>query len=485
MSYQDLRAFLTDLSSRGLLVEIEEPLESPGELWAMLWELYERKGPAVKVRIKGHDIPLIANTFGSIDRWAMAAGLPLGAEESDYVDRFTKILESKSSYVEPIIVDTAPCKEIIKKGEEVDLHDFPILQWHHLDGGEFIDMGVVRTFDPDLGGNLGLYRMSILEKNVLKIVINAQQDIGLHAQRARARGENRMPCAITIGCDPAVILAAVTKIPPKKDEYEFAAAFREGKAVELVRCETNDLYVPASAEIVLEGEIVLDRVVEEGPFCEWPGYLEEPLMMPVVEINCITYRRDPLFITTTAGHPDSEEDCMRLINQISTFSSACKQRVTGFHAAALPRAGRGYTAVVAIKKRFPGFGKHAIMQVYGIPYITLIANNIIIVDEDIDPFNLEQVMWAISTRVDPERDVIIFPPTAIYPGNPASRYREMVWEKTGYTDVSVCSKMGIDATLKIFGKTEGHFRPAPIPVKPHPEWHQKVLANWDKYGFKE
>lgn len=326
--------------------------------------------------------------------------------------------------------------------------------------------------------------MSIYDKNVLTIVINAQQDIGIHAQRARARGENRMPCAITIGADPAVQIASVTKISVKNDEYEFAAAYKNGEPIKLVKCETNDLYVPASAEIVLEGEIVLDRVVKEGPLCEWPGYLEEPLMMPVVEINCITHRKDLIFITTTAGHPDSEEDSMRLITQMSTFSTACKQRVTGFKAASLPRAGRGYTAVVAIKKHFPGFGKHAIMQVYGIPYIALCANNIIIVDEDIDPSNLEQVMWAVSTRVDPERDVIIFPPAPIYPGNPAARYKEDRWSKTGYTDVSICSKMGIDATLKS-EVTEGHYRPKLVTVKPHPEWHQKVLANWKKYGFSD
>jgi 4-hydroxy-3-polyprenylbenzoate decarboxylase len=161
----------------------------------------------------------------------------------------------------------------------------------------------------------------------------------------------------------------------------------------------------------------------------------------------------------------------------------CRQRVTGFVRAGLPQAGRGYTAVVAINKRFPGWGKHAIAQVYSIPYIALTCNNIIIVDEDIDPHDSEEVMWALSTRVDPERDVVIFPPAGVNPLNPAARKRPVRFEATGITDVAVCSKMGIDATLKKFGELEDHYRPVAIPVRPNKQTYERVCAQWAEYGF--
>jgi 4-hydroxy-3-polyprenylbenzoate decarboxylase len=278
-------------------------------------------------------------------------------------------------------------------------------------------------------------------------------------------------------------MASVTKVNLKEDELRFASCFQGGKSVEIIRCETNDIHVPADSEIVLEGDLLLNEQVLEGPLAEYSGYFEERMTTLTMKIKCITHKRAPVFVTTTAGHVHSEEEVMRVIQQNATVHSLCRQRVTGFVRAGLPQAGRGYTAVVAINKRVPGWGKHAIQQAYSVPYIALQCNNIIVVDEDIDPLDGDQVLWALSTRVDPERDVIIFPPAGVNPLNPAARYRPQTFDPTKITDVAVCSKMGIDATLKVFGELEGHARPVSRPVKPNPQVYEKICAEWAQYGF--
>lgn len=484
MPFADLREFLSELERMGQLVHVSRDIQSGYEIFAIMWELSERQGPAfVAERVAGYDIPVVGNIMGTMDRWALAAGLPLGRSEAEYRDLFAEKMDPRS-WAEPRIVTSAPCQEVVKQGNDVDLYQFPILQWHPADGGRYITMPLVITHDERFGRNMGMYRVMLQGKDECSVMTTQAQDIGIHVGRALQQGKESIPCAIAIGADPALIIASATRLPIRADEYAFAGGLRGGEPVDIVRCVTSDLYVPATAEIVLEGDLMIRDTRPEGPFVEWMGYAEEPMVLPTFKVKCITHRKNPLYLTTTVGHERCEQTCIRQIPQMSSFLRECRERITGFRRAHLPISGRQYTAVISIEKRAPGWGKHAIMQAYSVPFVAAAVNNIIVVDDDIDPANLEQVFWAVSTRVDPERDVIIFPPAGVMPLNPAARRREKVFGPTGCTDHAVCSKMGIDATLKKFGEDEGHYRPAPVVGRPPADIWEKVKAAWESYGFK-
>ena len=483
VSISGLRSYMDELKSDRELVQLKKKIQKGDEVFSIMWRLNSTDGPAFQADVEGFDIPIVANLFGTKNRWARACGFPQNLEVSDYVERFMNLLLSKEKTAEPKVVADAACKEVKFTGAEIDMGRYPILRWHKNDGAPFITMGMVVTQDDKFGRNVGIYRVSVLNRNTLTVLTNANQDIGIHVSRARARGLASIPCAIVIGAEPAAYMAACTKLDLREDELKFASRFNDGKSIEIVKCDSSDIYVPASSEIVIEGDLQLNETVQEGPMSEWHGYHEEVMTTLFMNIKCITQRAKPVFVTTVAGHEHSEEEVMHVVQQQGSLNRQCKQRITGFVRAGCPQAGRGFTVVVAINKRFPGWGRHAIEQAYSIPYIALTANIIVIVDEDIDPHSSEEVMWALSTRVDPQRDVIIFPPTAVNPLNPASRKRPSVFETTGITDVSGCSKIGIDATLKKFGELEEHYRPVSVPVAPDKETYERVCAQWAEYGF--
>lgn len=425
-------------------------------------------------------MPMVTNLIGTMDRFAMACGFPRGESVQQYEKRFLECLNHKN-WRKPKLVETGPVKEVILKGEDVDLNKLPIFRWNSGDGGAYITQPVVITKDERFGSNAGIYRMMVHDRNHTGLMCNIFQDSGIHLGRARNAGKNRMDCAVVIGADPAIYEAAVTKLALNEDELEFAAALRGGEPVEVVKCETVDLEVPANAEIILEGELTVNETKMEGPFGEWMGYHEEGMNLPIFEIKCITMRHDAIFQTTTEGHPYGDAEKIRMVTQISSFKRSAKERITGFHDAWLPELGRGYSAVVAIKKRYPGWGRVALWQAFGMPYVASSANMVIVVDDDINPADLDQVMWALSTRVDPYYDVIVTQPVGTYALNPAASKRPAVFGPTGATDISYCSKLGIDATLKMAEERQG--RPAAIPVRPSPEMTELVKARWHEYGF--
>jgi len=310
---------------------------------------------------------------------------------------------------------------------------------------------------------------------------NIFQDQGIYLEKAKKAGKEKIPTAIAIGSDPSLYVAAVTKIPLSESEFTFASALRDGNPIEVVKCETVDLEVPATAEIILEGEISVTEKKLEGPYGEWMGYFEEEMLLPVFEIKCITHRRNPYYLTTIEGPAMGDAEILRMIPQISTFTVQARERITGFVDGWLPPSGRNYTAIISIRKRYPGWGKTAIYQAFSMPYIASSANCVIVTDDDIDITNPEEVIWVLSTRVDPHQDIIITPPIGGYPLNPAGSIRPIEFALTGRTDITMCSKIGIDATLKFEG--ENRTRPSAKVVKPKEEVLQKVITNWNKYGL--
>jgi len=363
----------------------------------------------------------------------------------------------------------------------VDLNKFPILKWHPEDGGPYITLPVVITKDREYGVNAGIYRLMVYDRKTTGIMCNIFQDIGICLGKARNEGRKGIECAVAIGVDPAIYVAAVTKIPLSENELELAASFRDGVPIDVVICETVDLEVPASAEIVLEGEISIYDKKREGPYGEWMGYFEEEMLLPIFEVKCITHRKNPFYLTTIEGPNLGDAEIIRMIPQISTFTLQAKERITGFKDAWLPPSGRNYTAFVSIKKRYPGWGKVAIYQTFSIPFVASSVNCVIVTDEDIDISNLEDVIWALSTRVDPIHDVILTPSIGVYPLNPSGYLRPFELASTGFTDITMCSKIGIDATLKM--KEEGRNRPIAKIVKPKENILKHVIENWNKYGL--
>ena len=489
MAYKDLREFLAKLEEIGQLVRLKTELEDGYEVSALGWELSDRGGgPAIIFKIKGYDIPVVANVHGTLERNVLALGLePKGNFKEDFLtirNTVAKALREKDKWPKTKLVTDAPCQEVVLEGDEVNLYKFPILKWNKLDGGPYITLPNVITRDPinpNFGRNNGMYRVMIFDERTTGIMCCATQDIGIHVARAREAGLTKIPVAIAVGLDPVINMTACTKMDSFiSDEFELAGYLR-GEPVEMVTCKSIDLDVPAHAELVLEGELDIDpaHARQEGPFGEWMGYFEEPMMVPVFHVKCITHRKDMYYQMCTLGHQRSDGDLWKIPLLQANGYNVLKNSIIGFRDYYQPLSSRGYKAVVQIQKRYPNWGKEAILAYLGSGQGAAAVNYVVVVDEDIDIFDADQVDWAIATRVDPAEDVLIFPKMGVYPLNPAASARAMQ-AGTGYTEFSYIGKMGIDATKKL--ATENR-RPTGIPVKPDLEALEKVRQKWASYGL--
>lgn len=477
MAYQDLREFIKLLENEEELVRVKHEVTT-AEIPAIIWEINARKGPAVLFEnVKGYTIPLLANVHGSYSRVALGLGLPKNSTLKEIRNHYASKLEAKDQWPKPVMVSDGPCKEVILKREEIDIFKFPVFKWHPGDGGPYITLNATITKDPEMGRNVGMYRVHVFDERTTGVMALAMQDIGIHAALAKKRGQKSMPLAIACGLDPTIYMAATTKMGHvSQDEFAFAGALR-GEPVKLVRCESVDVDVPADAELVIEGELVLEPT-QEGPFGEWMEYYEESMLTPVFHVNCITHRRDAIYQTCSVGHQYGENEYIRTVPLQSNFYNELKERVIGFRDCVIPLEGRGYKVVVQVKKRYPGWGKQAIYAAVGTGYGTASVNQVTVVDDDIDIFDPLRVQFAEATRVDPERDVVILPPMGVYPLNPAARGRYESTE-TGMTEFAVCSKMGIDATKK----TDLEGRKTPELVTPAQEDLETVRGKWKEYGL--
>lgn len=491
MAFVDLREFLKKLEEDGQLIRLKKELNNGYEVSALGWELSERGGgSAVIFKVKGYDIPVVTNVHGTLERNALALGLPAkGSFKENFIqirNFCAKILSNREKWIKPVIIKDALCQEVVLQGKEVNLKKFPILKLNPLDGGPYITLPNVITKDPinpKFGRNNGMYRMMVFDERTTGIMCCALQDIGIHIARARSMGLKKMPVAVAIGLDPVINMVSCTKMGSfMEDEFEFAGGLR-GEPVWMVKCKTIDLEVPSHAEIILEGELDIDpkNARLEGPFGEWMGYYEEPMLTPFFHISCITHRKDVIYQMCTLGHPKSDGDLWRNpLSQVNIYNYL-KQAVIGFRDYYAPFASRGYKAIVQIQKRVfvPGWGKQAILAFLGSSHGMAATNYVVVVDEDIDIFDQEQVDWAIATRVDPAKDVIILPEIGVYPLNPAASDRKESNE-TGFTEFGYIGKMGIDATKKTALERR---RPTGVPVKPDPMALEKVRSLWNEYGL--
>lgn len=496
MSYNDLQDFINKLTASGELIEISEPVDTDLEITEISRRVLANKGPAIlftNVTCNGKKGPyrVLTNLFGTVERVALGLGIqkddlralgqtlaflkspqpPKGLKEAwNYLPLAKKILSMKPKYTK-----SASCQEVCYFDKDIDINILPIQKCWPEDISPLITWPLVVTQAPGQepksieSYNIGIYRMQPIAPN--KVIVRWLKHRGgaehNRSWHAKDNGK-RQPISAVIGSDPATILSAVLPLPENISEYNFSGLLRE-KNIELVKCKTNDLYVPANSEIVIEGYIDLNEYADEGPFGDHTGYYNEVEKFPVMTITAITMRNNPIYHSTYTGKPPDEPSTLGIaLNEL--FIPLIKQQfpeITDFH---LPEEGCSYRiAVVAIKKTYPGQAKRVMMGIWSFLRQFLYTKMVIVVDSNIDIRNWKEIMWAISTKFDPSRDLTLLDNTP------------MDYLDFASPVANLGGKIGIDATDK-------------MPPETSREWGKEITMDqdiieainkkWDKFGFK-
>ncbi|HEY3302921.1 MAG TPA: UbiD family decarboxylase [Candidatus Binatia bacterium] len=456
----DLRSYLQALEQAGELARVRVPVSLNQEIGAVCLRNLRANGPGLLFEHPGAGaIPLAVDLLASRRRYALA----LEVEPEELAAEWSR---RASHPLPPVVVERGACQQNVRLGKEVDLTILPVPIWNELDGGPYLTLSCHITKDPvTKARNVGLYRNQLHDRQTLGIL--AAPYTHLNLQRNKAPGEP-FPVAIAIGADPTVVMTAPAPLPLGTDELAIAGALR-GKPLELVRCKTIPLEVPASAEIVIEGEISPDELREEGPFGEFTGhYGGHRAPRPVIRVKAITYRDNPILQASYEGMQPNESGFLtgvpreaELMRQI-TFPGIKKIHVSA-------PAGGALHAVVAVEKPYEGFGKYVGLAVLG-SVAGRYVKRVVIVDADIDPFDPIQVEWAIATRVQANRDVEILTELTGILLDPSL-------PKAEQAGPSRTSKMIIDAT-RYDAKT------FPPVCSPSAEAMAKVEREWAGYGIR-
>ena len=485
MALSDMREFIALLKNKGLLKVVEAEVDPNLELAAILERLVLEKGPAVLFKnVKGYSMPVVGNLYGTRER--VSLGLGATEDELGKIAEFIAFLQRPKPpegiwdalkkvpffasllTLGPKTVWAAPCQDVVLTGDDVNLNALPIIKCWPGDAAPLITWPLVVTRGPDGGSfNVGVYRMQLLGRNKAIMRWLPQRGGATHQRQWKEAGKDPMPVAVAIGCDPTMTIAAVTPLPEAVDEYHFAGILKK-KAVELVDCKTVPLRVPASSEIVLEGEIYFNETASEGPFGDHTGYYNAVEEFPVFTVKAITHRKTPTYLTTITGRPPKEDAVIGTVLN-TLYLPTLKLNFPEIVDFSLPMEAVSYRiAVVSIKKEYPGHARRIMMGLWGLLKQFLYVKYIIVVDDDIDVNNWADVIWAISTRVDPGRDTLILKNTPI-------DYLDFASPKTG-----LGGKLGIDATNKIGTETSR-------------EWGEKmtidevteklVTGRWKEYGL--
>ena len=487
MRYRDLRDFLDQLEGRGELRRIDRPVDPYLEITEISDRTLRRHGPALLFEHPtGSDIPLLANLFGTPERVALA----MGADSVDALREVGRLLAFlkepdppkglkeawKSLPVFKKVLDMAPrmvsrplCQRHILDKDAVDLSRFPIQTCWPGDAGPLITWGLVVTRGPSRERqNMGIYRQQVIAPDKVIMRWLAHRGGALdYREWCRARPGEPFPVAVAIGADPATTLAAVTPIPDTLSEHAFAGLLR-GSRTELSRCVTHGLTVPALAEIVLEGYIHPGEEAVEGPFGDHTGYYNEVESFPVFTIERITHRDQPIYHSTYTGRPPDEPAVLGVaLNEV--FIPLLQKQFPEIVDFYLPPEGCSYRlAVVSIHKRYAGHAKRIMMGIWSYLRQFMYTKFVIVVDEDIDVRDWQDVIWAMTTRMDPARDVTLVEHTPI-------DYLDFASPVAG-----LGSKIGMDATNKLAGETTREWG---RPVGMDPEVRRRVDQMWSELGI--
>jgi 4-hydroxy-3-polyprenylbenzoate decarboxylase len=485
VAYRDLREFVRKLEKEGELRLVRSEVDPVLEITEVTQRvardpsrLPDSVGPALLFeKPRGSRVPLLVNTFGSVRRMALALEVDdldeIAARIRGFLDMqspqglFDKIkmlpkLAELGSFF-PKSVKTGDCQEVIRHGKDVNLFDFPVLKCWPQDGGRFITFPLVFTRNPETGKrNVGMYRMQLYDERTTGMHWQTQKHGAEHFRRARAvNPEGRIPVSVAIGADPATALAGMLPIPPDLDEMMFAGFLRR-EPVEMVKCETNDLEVPANAEIVLEGYVSLNEMRTEGPFGDHTGFYSLEGEYPVFHVECVTQKKDPIYLTTVVGPPPQEDYFMGYAVE-RVFLPVMKMQYPEIVNVAMPAEGIFHNLmIVAIRKSYPGHARKIMNAIWSLGQ-AMFTKVIVVVDDDVDVHDYKQVVWKTLCAIDPQRDIqFVIGPTDTL--DHAARMQDYG------------SKMGIDATRK--WSTEGFSRPWPDEILMDENTKARINAIW-------
>ncbi|MDE1763511.1 MAG: menaquinone biosynthesis decarboxylase [Thaumarchaeota archaeon] len=480
MPIEDLPEFIDKLEKAGELKRVRTQVDANLEISEILSRVMYSSGPAVLFEdVKNYDMPVLGNAFGSMKR------LEIGLENSDFTeigqrivdmtrmevptglfDKLRKLPElSKITDIAPKLQKSGPVTEVFEDSPSLD--KIPILKTWPKDAGRFITFGLVATKHPETGvRNLGVYRMQVIDRTHA-LMHWQKHKRGAHHADIRKDSGGKIEIAVIIGADPATVFSAVAPVPEGLDKYVFAGITRK-TGIKTVKCRTVDLEVPANAEIVLEGYVDPSDIRTEGPFGDHTGYYTPPEPYPTFTLTGIMQREKPVYLTTIVGKPILEDAYIGKVIERSFLPL-----VRMFHPEvvdfAMPAAGwfQGM-AIISIKKRYPGQAKKVMMGLWGMGQLSL-TKIFVVVDEDVNVQDMNDVIWAITTRADAARDVTIINNTPTDTLDPASPL------------VNLGSKLGIDATQKT--KEEGYQREVQELVRSDEGTRRLVDSKWSGYGI--
>jgi 4-hydroxy-3-polyprenylbenzoate decarboxylase len=487
MKYKDLREFLAHLERCGELKRISAEIDPYLEMTEICDRTLHQAGPALLFENpKGSSIPVLGNLFGTVKRVALA----MGAEDTDALREIGKLLAFLKEpeppkgmrdaweklpifrqilNMAPKMISRAPCQEHIIEADQVDLAKLPIQTCWPDDVAPLITWGLVITKGPHRDRhNLGIYRQQVLARNKLIMRWLPHRGGALdYAAWQQAHPCEKFPIAVALGADPATTLGAVTPVPDTLSEYAFAGLLR-GSKTELTKCISHDLHVPAHAEFILEGFINPGEEAVEGPYGDHTGYYNETERFPVFTIERITHREKPIYHTTYTGRPPDEPAILGLaLNEV--FIPLLQKQYPEIVDFYLPPEGCSYRmAIITIKKQYPGHAKRIMMGAWSFLRQFMYTKFVVVTDDDINARDWKDVMWAITTRVDPVRDTVMMENTPI-------DYLDFASPVSG-----LGSKMGIDATNKWPGETQREWG---RPISMDPVVKKRVDDLWDSLGI--
>jgi 4-hydroxy-3-polyprenylbenzoate decarboxylase len=487
MALNDLREFISALDRSGELRRISIEVDPYLEITEFADRAVKTGGPALLFeKPKNSAVPLLINAFASMRRMEIALGVASVEEVAQRIAAFLELQRPEGlldklkmlpklgelNAIFPKTVSTGPCKEIIRR-TGFSLDEFPILHCWPGDAGRFITLPMVFSKDPETGKrNCGMYRLQVFDERTTGMHWQKHKHGAEHYRRLAAQGllaqdkDLRMPVAVAIGADPVTIYSAILPLPPGLDEMMFAG-FLRGKSVEMVKCETCDLEVPAHAEIVLEGYVNLGELRREGPFGDHTGFYSLDDEYPVFHIECITHRKSPIYAATIVGPPPMEDFHMgKAIERI--FLPLMRMQLPEIRDICMPAEGIFHNLIlISIRKSYPGHARKVMHAIWGLGQ-AMLTKCIVVVDEDVDVQNVAEVTWKTLNNIDPERDIefSLGPIDSLDHSSRLPNYG---------------SKMGIDATTK--WQSEGFTRRWPNVIKMSPEVVKRVDQLWKRAGL--
>lgn len=486
MAFTDLREFIRALDERGWLKRIQQEVDCELEITEITDRVSKMSGDKnvalLFENVKGYDMPVLMNAFGSMERMALAFGVDKIDDVADEIQEIFKLpyisLQNKMDLLKiiptakrainfPKYVKSGPCKEVIIK-DQPSLDKFPILKCWPGDAGKFITLPLVFTKNPLNGKrNVGMYRLQVYDAKTTGMHWHIHKNGAENYRTYRELGKDRIEVAVAIGTDPVVTYAATAPLPKDIDEMVFAGFLRK-KSVEMIKCETIDVEVPAHSEIVLEGYVMIDELRREGPFGDHTGYYSLADDYPVFHITCITHRKDAIYPSTIVGKPPME-DCFLAKATERIFLPVLKAQMPEIVDMNLPLEGVFHNcAVISIKKNFPQHAKKVMHAIWGMGQM-MFTKMIIIVDEHVNVQDMNEVWWRVYNNIDARRDIVMVdgPLDVLDHSSPMPNWG---------------TKVGIDATKA--WKEEGYTREWPDEIEMSDDIKSMVDRKWKGLGLE-